>query len=166
MREAVIVSVARTAIGNFGGTLQDVPAVKLQAIAIQGALKKVGVRPGRSPQMDALAPKAFQGVGETELDNPQSCFCHQPLAPKAALKNVSDHRGSVFFADDLQSAATNNAVGFFQNHCQFVSSTRFDASDVHCGIDEVFCLSLCVRSPDHKFRYFRIAGVGVSVLPV
>jgi acetyl-CoA C-acetyltransferase len=68
MREAVIVSVARTAIGNFGGALQDVPAVQLQATAIKGALKKVGVRPGRSPQMDALAPKAFQGVGETELE--------------------------------------------------------------------------------------------------
>ena len=68
MREAVIVSVARTAIGNFGGALQDVPATKLQATAIKGALKKVGVRPGRSPQLDSLAPKAFQGVGETDLE--------------------------------------------------------------------------------------------------
>jgi acetyl-CoA C-acetyltransferase len=68
MREAVIVSVARTAIGNFGGALQDVPATQLQAVAIKGALKKVGVRPGRSPQLDSLAPKAFQGVGETDLE--------------------------------------------------------------------------------------------------
>ena len=68
MREAVIVSVARTAIGNFGGALQDVPAAQLQAIAIKGALKKVGVRPGRSPQLDSVAPKAFQGVGEIDLE--------------------------------------------------------------------------------------------------
>jgi acetyl-CoA C-acetyltransferase len=68
MREVVIVSGARTPIGNFGGTLQDIPATQLQATAIKGALKKVGVRPGRNPQLDALAPKAFQGVGEIDLE--------------------------------------------------------------------------------------------------
>jgi acetyl-CoA C-acetyltransferase len=68
MREAVIVSVARTAIGNYGGALQDVPATQLQAIAIKGALKKVGVRPGRNPEVDSLTPKAFQGQGEIDLE--------------------------------------------------------------------------------------------------
>jgi acetyl-CoA C-acetyltransferase len=68
MREVVIVSGARTAIGNFGGALQDVPATQLEATAIKAALKKVGVRPGRSPQMESFAPKAFQGVGETDLE--------------------------------------------------------------------------------------------------
>ena len=61
MREAVIVSGARTAIGNYGGALQDVPAAQLQAIAIKGALKKVGVKPGRSPERDNLSPKAVPG---------------------------------------------------------------------------------------------------------
>jgi acetyl-CoA C-acetyltransferase len=68
MREAVIVSGARTAIGNFGGALQDIPAAQLQAIAIKGAFKKVGVRPGRNPQWESFAPKAFQGVGEIDLE--------------------------------------------------------------------------------------------------
>jgi acetyl-CoA C-acetyltransferase len=68
MREAVIVSGVRTAIGNYNGALQDVPAAQLQAIAIKGALKKAGVRPGRNPVMDNLAPKAFQGIGEIDLE--------------------------------------------------------------------------------------------------
>ena len=68
MREVVIVSGARTAIGNFGGALQDIPAAQLEAIAIKGALKKIGVRPGRSPQLDSFAPEDFQGVGEIELE--------------------------------------------------------------------------------------------------
>jgi acetyl-CoA C-acetyltransferase len=68
MREAVIVSVSRTAIGNFGGALQDIPAPRLQATAIKGALKKVGVRPGRSAALDSLEPKAFQGLGEIDLE--------------------------------------------------------------------------------------------------
>ncbi len=68
MREAVIVSAARTAIGNYGGALQDIPAAQLQAIAIKGALKKAGVRPGRNPEWDNIAPKPFQGIGEIELE--------------------------------------------------------------------------------------------------
>jgi acetyl-CoA C-acetyltransferase len=68
MREAVIVSGARTAIGNFAGALQDIPAAQLEAVAIKGALKKVGVRPGRNPQLEAFAPKAFQGQGELDLE--------------------------------------------------------------------------------------------------
>ncbi len=43
MREVYIVSAVRTAIGSFGGTLSSVPATKLGAAAIQGALKKAGV---------------------------------------------------------------------------------------------------------------------------
>ena len=45
MSEAVIVSGVRTAIGNYGGALQDVPASKLGAVVIQAALKKAGLRP-------------------------------------------------------------------------------------------------------------------------
>jgi acetyl-CoA C-acetyltransferase len=44
-REVVIVSAARTPIGSFGGALADVPATKLGAAAIQGALAKAGVKP-------------------------------------------------------------------------------------------------------------------------
>ncbi|MBN1190814.1 MAG: acetyl-CoA C-acetyltransferase [Dehalococcoidales bacterium] len=68
MREAVIVSGARTAIANFGGSLQDVPAAQLQAITIKSALKKVGVRPGRNPQLDESRPKAFEDVGLIDLE--------------------------------------------------------------------------------------------------
>jgi len=68
MTEAVIVSGARTAIGNYGGSLQDISAPQLQVIAIKGALKKVGVRPGRSAKLDKLAPRDFQGIGEIDLE--------------------------------------------------------------------------------------------------
>ena len=45
MREVVIVGAARTAIGNYGGTLKDVPARTLGAVAIKGALERAGVKP-------------------------------------------------------------------------------------------------------------------------
>lgn len=43
MREVVIVSAVRTALGSFGGTLKDVPAVELGAIVIKEALNRAGV---------------------------------------------------------------------------------------------------------------------------
>ncbi|MBZ4654322.1 MAG: thiolase, partial [Peptococcaceae bacterium] len=43
MREVVIVSGARTAIGDYLGTLKDVSAVDLGVIAVQGALAKAGI---------------------------------------------------------------------------------------------------------------------------
>jgi acetyl-CoA C-acetyltransferase len=65
MNEAVIVSGVRTAIGNFGGALQDVPAVKLGSIVIQGAMKKAGLK----PKGDAsFAPEALKDEGQIELE--------------------------------------------------------------------------------------------------
>lgn len=44
-KEIVIVSAARTPIGSFLGNLSKVPATKLGAIAIEGALKKIELSP-------------------------------------------------------------------------------------------------------------------------
>ncbi len=44
-KEVVIVSAARTPIGSFMGSLSSVPATKLGAIAIKGALDKINLKP-------------------------------------------------------------------------------------------------------------------------
>lgn len=45
MREVVIVSAVRTPIGSFMGALATIPATKLGAIAIEGALNKINLDP-------------------------------------------------------------------------------------------------------------------------
>jgi acetyl-CoA C-acetyltransferase len=65
MNEAVIVSGVRTAIGNYGGSLQDVPAVKLGAIVIQGAMKKAGLRPRGDTTYE---PDSLKGLGLIDLE--------------------------------------------------------------------------------------------------
>jgi acetyl-CoA C-acetyltransferase len=45
MRDVVIASAARTAVGSFGGGLKDIPAVELGKIAVMEALKRGGVKP-------------------------------------------------------------------------------------------------------------------------
>ena len=68
MDEAVIVSGVRTAIGNYGGALRDIPLVKLGSIVIKGALKRAGLRPKRDPEVLSYAPEVFKDVGLIELE--------------------------------------------------------------------------------------------------
>lgn len=45
MREVVIVSAVRTAIGSFGGSLKDVPAAELGSIVIKEAINRAKIKP-------------------------------------------------------------------------------------------------------------------------
>jgi len=67
MTEAVIVSGVRTAIGNFGGALRDIPVVKLGSIVIKEALKRAGLRPKTDPEVLSYAPEALD-TGLIELE--------------------------------------------------------------------------------------------------
>lgn len=44
-KEVYIISAVRTPLGSFGGALKDIPATKLGAIAIKGAIEKAGIDP-------------------------------------------------------------------------------------------------------------------------
>jgi len=68
MPEVVIVSGVRTAIGNYGEALRDIPAVKLGSVAIKEALKRVGLSPKRDPEVLSYAPEVFKDTGLTELE--------------------------------------------------------------------------------------------------
>jgi len=50
-KEVVIVSAVRTPIGSFGGVLKDIPATRLGAIAIRGALEKAGIQPDQPEEV-------------------------------------------------------------------------------------------------------------------
>lgn len=68
MREVVIVSGARTAVGAFGGSLMSVPVVDLGAVVIKETLKKAGLRPQSSDFFKSVGPKALNDQGLIELE--------------------------------------------------------------------------------------------------
>jgi acetyl-CoA C-acetyltransferase len=68
MREAVIVSGARTAVGNFGGSLKDVKAVNLGALVIKEALKRAGLRPTITDFIKGCRPSIFGDFDQTEFN--------------------------------------------------------------------------------------------------
>ncbi len=72
MREVVIVSGARTAVGNFMGSLKDIPAAQLGAICIRESLKRAGLRPMATQDMVSFAPDKLKGTGLIELEQKYS----------------------------------------------------------------------------------------------
>jgi len=68
MKEVVIVSGSRTAIGNFGGSLLSVPAIELGATVLKDTLNRVGLKPVAGKQMEAISPDKLKGAGLIELE--------------------------------------------------------------------------------------------------
>ncbi|WP_276391064.1 acetyl-CoA C-acyltransferase [Eudoraea chungangensis] len=78
MKEVVIVSMARTPIGSFLGSLSSIPAPELGAIAIKGAMDKINLKPNQveevlmghvvqagTGQAPARQAAIFAGIPET-----------------------------------------------------------------------------------------------------
>ena len=67
MKDIVIVSGARTAVGSFGGSLKGVKVVDLGALVIREAIKRAGLRPELSAESRANRPDVFRDVDKTEI---------------------------------------------------------------------------------------------------
>jgi acetyl-CoA C-acetyltransferase len=67
IKEIVIVDGVRTAIGNFGGALRDIPVVQLGSKVISEVLKRNGLRPVPPKENAIFRPKLLD-QGMTELE--------------------------------------------------------------------------------------------------
>jgi len=68
MRNAVIVSGARTAVGAFGGSLKSIPVADLGAAVLKASLKKVGLRPVAGELTGKFEARAIAGQGMIDLE--------------------------------------------------------------------------------------------------
>ena len=68
MRDVVIVSGARTAVGAFGGSLKKTPVVQLGALVLKETLKKARLRPVVTEDLLQFEPDALSGTGMIELE--------------------------------------------------------------------------------------------------
>jgi acetyl-CoA C-acetyltransferase len=68
MREVVIVSGARTAVGSFGGALNGVKTVDLGSLVIKEAVKRAGLRPAISESVKAARPDVFGEFDMTDIN--------------------------------------------------------------------------------------------------
>ena len=68
MKDVVIVSGSRTAIGAFGGGLKTVPVVKLGSIVMKDVLKRIKLKPVKNEEMQEAAPDKLKDQGMVDLE--------------------------------------------------------------------------------------------------
>jgi len=68
MKEVVIVSGARTAVGEFGGSLKGVKTVDLGALVIKESLRRAGLRPAVNDFIKSCRPDALGKFEMTEIN--------------------------------------------------------------------------------------------------
>ena len=86
MRNVVIVSASRTAVGNFGGSLKDIPVVELGATVLKETLKKVDLRPEASEQQMQLAPDSLKDAARIDLE--QKGYDYAPSSQPIGVDEV------------------------------------------------------------------------------
>ncbi len=145
-REAVIVSAARTPIGRFQGTLANVPASELGAVAIKAAVERAGINPadvsevlmgnvvqagqGQAPARQAAIKAGLPPfVGATTVNK----ICGSGLKTvmlAAAMTGVGD--GEIFVAGGMESmnlgpyVLPKARVGYRLGHGQLVDAMVHD----------------------------------------
>ncbi|MGD0274856.1 MAG: beta-ketoacyl synthase N-terminal-like domain-containing protein, partial [Syntrophales bacterium] len=68
MKDVVIVSGARTAVGAFGGSLKGVKTVDIGALVIKEAIKRAGLRPAVNDFIQSCRPDVFKGMEMTDIN--------------------------------------------------------------------------------------------------
>lgn len=68
MKEVVIVSGVRTAVGTFGGSLKSLSVVELGTIVMKDVLKRAGLRPVTDDKVKAYGPDALKAQNMIELE--------------------------------------------------------------------------------------------------
>ena len=107
MKEVVIVSGARTAIGAFGGSLKAKPVVELGSIVMKEVLKKVNLKPVVSSLMQDIAPDKLKDQGIIELEQDVSDWSDD--AAEVAIDEVI--MGNVLQAAQGQNPARQSLIG-------------------------------------------------------
>jgi acetyl-CoA C-acetyltransferase len=107
MKEAVIVSGSRTAIGAFGGGLKDKSVVELGSVVMKDVLKKVNLKPVASSDMLEVGPDKLKDQGLTELE--QKSYDWSDDAVEVAIDEVI--MGNVLQAALGQNPARQSLIG-------------------------------------------------------
>jgi acetyl-CoA C-acetyltransferase len=91
MKEVVVVSAARTAIGTFGSSLKDLSPVSLGSVVIKEALRRAGLRPKYGNDLLDYGPEALKGDGMIELEKKHydwDSSLHAVLIDEVIMGNV------------------------------------------------------------------------------
>ncbi len=178
MREVYVVSAVRTPIGSFGGGLATLPASKLGAKAIEGALQRAGTDPGeveevfmgnvlQADQGQAPARQAaiYSGIGDKVPSTTVNKVC------SSGMKSVSLGAQSIMTGDNelvvcggmenmsqtpyyLDKARTGYKLGDGKVIDGMIKDGLHDVyNDYHMGNAAELCASECGISREDQDEY-------------
>lgn len=106
MKEVVIVSGARTAVGEFGGSLKGVKTVDLGALVIKESLRRAGLRPAVNDFIKSCRPDALGKFEMTEINKKH--YDYQPSLKPVYIDEVI--MGNVLQAGQGQNVARQACI--------------------------------------------------------
>jgi acetyl-CoA C-acetyltransferase len=106
MREVVIVGGCRTAIGAFGGSLKDVPAIELGSLVMREALKRAGLQPCTGQWFNEVSPDRVKQDGIVPLE--QQFHAHDESLQEVQVDEVV--MGNVLQAGLGQNSARQASI--------------------------------------------------------
>jgi acetyl-CoA C-acetyltransferase len=169
MKEVVIVSAVRTPIGSFLGSLSTVPATRLGAAAIKGALEKIGLDPkevqevymgnvlqagnGQAPARQAAM---FAGLGQDVPCTTINKVCASGMkAVSMAVQAIRSGDADVIVAGGMENMSLTPHYMSARTGTKLGNISLIDGL-VHDGLTDVYnnvhmgsCSELCAE--EHQF---------------
>lgn len=166
MKEVYIVSAVRTPLGSFGGTLANVPAPKLGAAAIKGALEKIKLDPksvnevfmGSVLQANLGQAPARQAAKYAGLPDAVNCTTINKVCA-SGMKSISLGAQSIMLGDNdvvvaggMENMSSvpyyleNNRWGAKYGNGQVIDGLAKDGlTDVYGNVAMGNCAELCAK---------------------
>ena len=164
-RDVVIVSAVRTPIGSFLGALSTIPAPKLGAIAIKGALKKINLKPelvdevlmgnvvqagtGQAPARQAAI---YAGIPDSVPCTTINKVCASGMkAVMQAAQSIALGDAEIIVAGGMENMSLIPHYYYARSATKFGSATLIDGMqkdglvDVYDGNAMGVCADLCAK---------------------
>lgn len=144
MKEVVIVSAVRTPIGSFMGALSTIPAPKLGAIAIEGALKKINLDPalvnevlmGNVVQAGTGQAPARQAAIYAGIPNTVPCTTINKVCA-SGMKAVMQGAQAIALGDaDIVVAGGMENMSLIPHYVQMRTGTKFGPTSLIDGMQK------------------------------
>ncbi len=171
MHEVVIVSVARTPIGSFMGTLSTIPAPQLGAVAIKGALAKINLDPsmvqevimghvvqGGTGQAPARQAALYAGIPDTVGCTTVNKVCASGMkAVMQAAQSIALGDNEIVVAGGMENMSLAPHYIHMRNGVKFGPTTLIDGlqRDGLVDVYEQNAMGVCADTCATEYKFSR-----------
>lgn len=171
MKKVVIVSAARTPIGSFMGSLSTVPAPRLGAVAIKGALDKINLKPefveevlmGNVVQAGTGQAPARQAAIYAGIPNTVPCTTVNKVCASGmksimqATQSIALGENDIVVAGGMENMSLIPHYAYLRNETKFGPSTLLDGMQKDGLVDayDQNAMGVCADACATKYEFSR-----------